>query len=348
MNPDTWIPPAAAGGISVVIVNWNTAALLRDCLGSLYRHAGRSIAEAIVVDNASTDGSPEMVRREFPGVRLLVNDRNEGFAAGCNRGMRVAGGRRFLLLNSDTVCEDDPVAPLEAALDRHPRAGIAGGALRYADGSPQPSCGRFPTLGGALASNLRPPSARRRALGPQGRFVYPFCTYGEHAAEREVEWVSGALLLVRREAAAAVGPMDESIFLFAEEWEWCRRFRAAGWSIVHAPGGSVVHLGSGSWTLGPGLLTEARRAGIWSDYRRHHGALSSAAYLAVGAAGAAAKTLAWSSIWLARPGRRREAAERVRWNLAACAWAFRRDSRRPVRAEDLAAPARPFRGSPAP
>jgi hypothetical protein len=321
--------------VSVVVVNWNTRQLLRDCLSSLLHHTRGRTLEIIVVDNASADGSAEMVRGEFPSVHLLVNDRNLGFAAGCNQGLAEAGGRHLLLLNSDTRLEDDAVSGLAAFLDAHPEAGLVGCALKNADGTPQPSVGHFPSLLGALAAKLR--QARRRDAGPWRNFDYPFLTREEHGREQDVDWIAGAVMLVRREVVKRVGPLDEGIFLFAEEWDWCYRIRAAGWRILFTPEAHVIHLGSGSWVLSDGLLNQARRAGVFYFYRKHYGRFSAAVFQLLAAAGAAART-ALSAIRCLAPGAGRvEGVRRLRGSWESLKWAVSPRAGRMLKSEDLAA-----------
>lgn len=330
----------AACDVSVVVVNWNTLQLLRDCLASLIRHTRERTLEVIVIDNASADGSAAMVRDEFPGVRLIVNPKNLGFAAGCNQGLRVARGRQLLLLNSDTLLEDDAVSRLSAFLDSHPEAGVVSCALANADGTPQPSCGHFPRLLGAFFARLR----RGRDTGPRGDFVYPFLSLDQHREVREVDWVAGAVMLVRREVIERVGLLDEGIFLFAEEWDWCFRIRAAGWRILSTPDARIVHLGSGSWVFSAGLLDKARRGGMLYFYRKHYGILSAAGFHLLSAAGAAARAALAAARWL-HPRRRVEATQRLRRHWEFLTWAFSPAARRMLTGDDLAAQGRSTPGS---
>jgi hypothetical protein len=321
--------------VSVVIVNWNTRQLLRDCLTSLVHHTRGRTLEIIVVDNASMDGSAEMVRGEFPSVHLIVNDRNLGFAAGCNQGLAEAGGRHLLLLNSDTRLEDDAVSGLAAFLDAHPEAGLVGCALKNADGTPQPSIGRFPSLLGALAAKVR--QAGRRDVGPWRNFDYPFLSLAEHRREQAVDWVAGAVMLARREVVDRVGPLDQGIFLFAEEWDWCYRIRAAGRRVLFTPGVHVVHLGSGSWVLSDALLNQARRAGVFYFYRKHYGRFSAGVFQLLAAAGAAART-ALSAVRCLAPGTGGvEGARRLRGSWESLKWAVSPRAARILKSEDLAA-----------
>jgi len=302
--------------VSVVIVNWNTLELLRRCLGSLLQHTRERTLEVVVVDNASRDGSPAMVRDEFPDVHLIVNAENRGFAAGCNQGLRVSRGRQMLLLNSDTVLQDDAVSRLSAFLEARPEAGVVSCMLLNSDGTTQPSCGYFPRLGGALRARFA-----RRNTGPRRDFVYPFHSLDEHLEVREVDWVAGAVMLVRPEVIAQVGLLDEGIFMFAEEWDWCWRIRAAGWKVLSTPDARIVHLGSGSWAASQGLLDRARRAGMLYFYRKNYGALRAAGFHLMTTVAVAARA-AVAALRCLAPSQRAEGAKRLRRQWEVLTWAL--------------------------
>lgn len=232
--------------VSVIVVCLNGLPWLERCLASVAGH------ETIVVDHGSTDGSVELVRRSFPEARLIEQG-NVGMGGGNNAGMRIAGGRYFLLLNSDAWVETDGVEELVAFADAHPRAAVVGPRLRNPDGTLQRSVRGFPTVW-RLATEyffLRKLAPRSRALN---------ALYGagfDHESPREVDWVSGACLLVRREAADLVGLFDEDYFMFSEETDWCYRFHEAGWTVMFEPGAEVVHVGGA--THGGSLYRENLR-----------------------------------------------------------------------------------------
>ncbi len=225
--------------VSIVIVSWNTRALTLDCLRALPAACAPLAWEAIVIDNASTDDSASAIRAEFPQTRLIVNARNIGFAAANNQGMRAAGGRYFLLLNSDTLPEAGSIAALVRHADTQPGAGLIGPRLLNADGSYQASCWHLPTLGEELLN----------ATGLGVRCVRPeFPGFGERecSAPRAVGCITGAAMLARREAVAQVGGMCEDYFMYGEEPDWCWRMARAGWETRHFPGARIVHLGGQS------------------------------------------------------------------------------------------------------
>lgn len=228
--------------LSVIIVNWNTKSMLQDCLESLFASGAHASLEVFVVDNASSDGSPEMVAATFPAVRLIRNDRNAGFAAANNQALRLAAGRHMLLLNSDTLVHPGVFDGSVDYMDRNPAVGVMGCRVLNADGSVQTTCSQFPTLTNLvlLTTGLFKvpglPAARRYRMDDWQR-----------DDERDVEIVSGCYLVARREAMEAVGLLDEDFFFFfGEETDWCRRFLAYGYAVRFAPVGTITHFGGGS------------------------------------------------------------------------------------------------------
>jgi len=225
--------------VSVVIVNWNVRELLRRCLLSLDK-GGETRAptfEVMVVDCASSDGSADMVQREFPWVRLIASQENLGYARGNNRGMAAASGRYLLVLNPDTELVGDALGVMVRYLDEQPEVGALGPALRYPDGTLQSSRRRFPTPATAFWE-----STLLHQWFPNNRIARRY-----HMADRPadmpqpVDWLVGAALMMRREVWQQVGPLDEGFFMYFEELDWCRRCRAAGWEIHYLPAAEVMH-----------------------------------------------------------------------------------------------------------
>jgi GT2 family glycosyltransferase len=221
--------------VSVVVVTWNALPWLERCLESVRGY------ETIVVDHGSTDGTVELVREKFPDARLIEQG-NVGMGGGNNAGMRVARGRYFFLLNPDAWVTDGGLDRLVAFADEHPEAAVVGPRLRNPDGSLQRSVRGDPTTW-RLATEY----FFIRKLAPRSRLLNPLYVGGfDHDETREVEWLTGAALLVRREAADSVGLFDEAFFMFSEETDWQHRFRKAGWKVVFFPGAEVVHVGGAS------------------------------------------------------------------------------------------------------
>jgi GT2 family glycosyltransferase len=221
----------------VVIVSWNVRELLRACLRSLPAAAGQRSHEVIVVDAASTDGTAEMVRDEFPAVRLCAQDENVGFARGNNIGMALAAGRYVLLLNPDTEIMAGSLAELVRMMDARPTVGLAGVRQVTGEGELVHTIRLFPNALNALGDAL---SAERLARRPRwlGERVTDPAAYER---ESPCDWTTGAFMLVRREAIESAGLLDERFFMYSDEADFCRRIKTAGWDVRHLPAMTIVH-----------------------------------------------------------------------------------------------------------
>jgi GT2 family glycosyltransferase len=237
-------------GVAIVIVSFETRETLLEGLEALAREAGPA-AEIVVVDNASSDGSAQAVRERFPRVRLVANAENVGFARASNQGARESRAPLLLFLQ--------------------PRVGVVGPRTRSGDGAIQVSTG--PDL-----SLFSEPGQRRLVRGVARRDPAALAEAEVlHAAEREADWLSGACLMIRREAFDAVSGFDERFFLYEEDADLCRRVRAAGWRVVFTPAAEARH------ALGRSMARAPERARLEYDrshllyYRKHCGRLQSAA-----------------------------------------------------------------------
>jgi N-acetylglucosaminyl-diphospho-decaprenol L-rhamnosyltransferase len=227
--------------LTVTIVSWNTQDLLRMCLRSIEHGTAKSKVEVHVVDNHSVDQSGEMVRAEFPDVKLTVNEENVGFARANNQSWREARGRYWLLLNPDTVVRPGALERLVAFMDAHPRAGLATARLITPGGVPQHCAEAVPGILRTLleASRLHkclPPSLRGRVL---------LGTYWTYDRPIRLGWTWGTALIARREAVEEVGPLSEDFFMYGEDLEWCLRMRRR-WEIWFCPEAEVLHHGAQS------------------------------------------------------------------------------------------------------
>jgi len=219
--------------VSIVIVNWNTKRLLLDCLASIYETVKNISMEIWLVDNASKDGSVEAVRHTYPGVNIIQNQKNMGFAAANNQAFSKIKGRYALLLNTDTVLTEGAVETIYNFLEHQSDVGMACGQLLNADGSCQNSFANFPSITSlvfveALLQLLFPkkyPSKRKTKFRPM-----------------EVDSCIGACMMVRGEAMETVGWLDESFFFFFEETDWAYRMKQAGWRVYIVPSARIFHL----------------------------------------------------------------------------------------------------------
>ena len=288
--------------VSVLIVNWNAREFLRPCLASLQMQS--ALHNVILVDNASTDGSVESVRANFPNVHLIASEKNLGFAAGNNRAAQHSRGRYLLLLNPDTTVPPGALAKLVAYADAHPEIGALGPQLQNPDGTPQRSCWRgFPGLSMALTD----------ALYLWKLPWLPFAQRSEYRAEelqapRRVDHLLGACMLIRRAAWEQVGALDENYFLFLEETDWCLRAQRAGWQIVYFPDTHIVHFGQQSMRQAPSKNIPQFYASYLRFYRAQHGAKTLRAFLLKGIIAVAC--LIRIGMWRERARRARDAAAR--------------------------------------
>jgi N-acetylglucosaminyl-diphospho-decaprenol L-rhamnosyltransferase len=223
--------------ISIVIVSRNTRELLRACLRSIEDHTDGLALEVIVVDSDSRDGSIAMVRQEFPGVIVLEPGENTGFARGNNLGIGRARGGAVLLLNPDTELTAGALRTLRDTLQADVTLGVVGPRLRYPDGSVQPSRRRFPTLATALVEStvVQEWWPNHPALARYTMADLP------DDQPHDADWLVGACLLVRGAIFTRVGLLDERLFLYSEEPEWCWRVRQAGWRVRYIPTAEVWH-----------------------------------------------------------------------------------------------------------
>ncbi|MCS6859670.1 MAG: glycosyltransferase family 2 protein [Abditibacteriales bacterium] len=301
---DHLVPSASpiTGDLSVCIVTWNARDDLRRCLQSLFAVKRNITYEVIVVDNASTDGSAQMVTDAFPQTRLIVNPTNIGFARANNQAIREAGGKYILLLNPDTIVHGDALERLVAWMEQHPDAGAVGPRLLNSDGSLQFSCRAFPTLGAGFFRQTP-----LGALFPRNRFVRQYLmTDWDHTVEREVDWLSGAALMVRREVLESVGLLDEGFYMYCEDVDWCYRMHQHGWKVYYVPHAVITHAIGGSSNQCQARMIVERHKSMWRYYLKHNCRGASALLLPVVFLGLAARAVG--------------ALTRLAYNLSVTAW----------------------------
>jgi GT2 family glycosyltransferase len=277
--------------LSIVIVNWNTRELLRDCLASVFAGVGALAVEVLVVDNASNDGSSEMVRQEFPHAEVIENAKNLGFAGGNNVALRRAVGRYVMLLNTDTLLHGEVLPEAVAWLDARPEVGVLGPKVLNADRSVQASCSAFPSLRHLTLQTL--------GLTRIARLDTYRMTGWDRMTERQVDVISGAAMFVRRAAMDEVGLLDEAFFFYGEETDWCHRFAKAGWDLVFAPIQAVTHFGGGAAAKLNHRRDVLMTEGTTRLHRKHGGPLAGAACFVILAAHNASRAVFWTALGLA-------------------------------------------------
>lgn len=245
--------------LSIVIVAWNVREYLAACLDSIAaapldilppgRDNSRIVsttentvaAEVIVVDSASSDGTPTMIRARYPWARLIAEDENIGFVRGNNRALEIASGRHLLLLNPDTVVHDDALNRLVAYLDAHPDVGIVGPHVLNADGTHQSTRRRFPTRALAFFE-----STWLQGCAPQAMFDRFTVRDQPDDSTYPVDWVQGCALMARRAVYEQIGGLDTAYIMFSEELDWCKRAKDAGWGVVYVGDAFITHYGGKS------------------------------------------------------------------------------------------------------
>lgn len=253
--------------VAVIIVSWNVCKPLQDCLESIFRlPQNEKPHKVIVIDNASTDGTEAMVRKQFPEVTLVANNTNVGFAVANNQGMRMTGAPAVLLLNPDTLVHPGSLPRILQAFSDHPKAGIVGPKLLNSDGSVQPSIRRLPSATALIAIALKMRHVWKN-FPPLQRYL---ATDVDPRAEQAVGQVMGAAFLIRRELMKAIGLLDEQFYIWFEEVDYCKRAADAGWETWYVPAATITHLGGESFKQQPNLQRQRRWQKSVNQYAAKH------------------------------------------------------------------------------
>jgi GT2 family glycosyltransferase len=298
--------------ISIIIVSWNTEDILRNCLTSIYEDGGDVAYEVIVIDNASSDGSAEMVRKNFPQVVLIENSENRGFAAANNQGITIAKGRYVLLLNSDTIVLDKAIEKTLSFADGHPESGIVGCRVLNPDKTLQPTCFMFPSVLNMLLS-----TTYLYKLFPKSRFFgRERMTWWDRSDTRQVDVATGCFMFVRREAIEQVGLLDEQFFIYGEETDWCYRFKKAGWKVIFTPCAEIIHLGGQSTKQKATAMIVQLRKSILQFMKKHHSLFTYRIACLLTILSLAVRLPAWAAIAFFRRSENSEAVvkKRAYWN----------------------------------
>lgn len=252
--------------LSVIFVSYNTKDLLRNAIGSIPE---RKDWEIIVVDNASSDGSVQMLNEEFPKVKIIPNSENLGFAKANNQGIKASKGKYVLLLNTDTVVKEHALENLLEFLERQPEVGIASGQLLNPDGSIQPQGGNLPRL-----SNLIFWMLFIDDLPIIGKYLWPYHLNDPAAfrKERRFGWVGGTAMLIKRKLIEKIGLLDEEIFMYAEDVDFCIRAQKAGFLVAITPQAKIIHFGQQSSGGAPSAAWLGEYKGIKYIFKKHKAA----------------------------------------------------------------------------
>jgi GT2 family glycosyltransferase len=286
--------------VSIVIVSWNTCNYLRACLESVHDACGAVTGgvQTIVVDNASSDGSVEMLRRDCPWVTTIQNATNRGFAAATNQGIHASAGRYVLLLNPDTTLARASIQHMVDFFEHHTGVGAVGPRIVGADGHVQASCFPLPTLGREIWRLFHLDRLRARAR-------YRLEEWSADVPKR-VEALQGACLMVRRAVLDRIGVLDERFFIYTEEVDLCRRMNDAGFELFWVPQASLVHFGGQSTRqVATRMFLELYRSKV-EYFRKHMGTWGAWAYKAVLAAAAIPRVVMPAILLALQPSKRPE------------------------------------------
>lgn len=299
--------------ISVIIVSWNARDYLRKCLLSVNAASAGLQVETIVVDNASSDGSPEMVQRDFPFVKMVQTGENLGFAGGNNRGISCATGRYLFLINSDVEVYPDTFSRFVDFLDRQSEIGLAGPMILSKDGSIQRSCMAFPSLGNSLYRAL----GLDRVFPRSPRFGSQLMTYWDHRSTRDVDIVNGCFWAARADAVNEVGGLDSRFFMYGEDVDWCRRFHQHGWRVVFNPDVRVIHYGAASSSNAPQKYYVQLYRSKLMMFAKYNGSVDVALFRGILVLHQFLRMVGFVGAWVGKPGTRNVWKEKIT-RSAAC------------------------------
>jgi GT2 family glycosyltransferase len=309
-------PQAGPARVSAVIVVWNAKQYVLECLGSLREHCGRVCSEVIVVDNASTDGTPDLIAEMFPEFKLIRNPENLGFAKANNIGIAQTSADYICLVNSDVKFTDDCISPMVNYLGEHPGVGMVGPKMLASTGEVSRSTMRFPTVWNNFCRAVGLDSLFKGSRWFGGLLMSDF----DHETTAPVEVLNGWFLLVRRLAVERVGLLDPQFFMYGEDVDWCYRFRKAGESVVFFAEAGAIHYGGASSANAPlRFYLELYRA-TWQYWRKHHGPLARLGFLLAFAIHHSVRLLGSAFVYLFSPSQRPDTAARFKRSLACLQW----------------------------
>lgn len=297
---------------SIVIVSWNARPYVEECLVSLTALRKDISTEIIIVDNASTDGTADMIHRRFPQVRLFENASNLGFARANNIGIAVATGKYICLINPDVKVEPDCLSKLYHYMEQERTIGLLGPKMLGQHGDTRRSAMRFPTLWNSFLRAV----ALDSLLAGTGLFGGFLMTDFRFNTVRDVDVLNGWFWMARQEAVDEVGFLDERFFMYGEDIDWCKRFHSTKWRVVFYPDAEAIHYGGGSSSNAPvRFYVEMQRANL-QYWKKHHGHISLFFYLLTTCLNHASRALGYGFLYLMRLSSRSEASFKIKRSYA--------------------------------
>lgn len=304
--------------ISIIIVSWNTKKYLEECLTSLSSIDGNLSVQIIVVDNASSDGTPEMIRAQFPSVTLIETGANLGFARGNNVGMKEANGKYVCLINSDVNVPSDCLPKMYRYMEQEPSIGLLGPSMLGGDGIVHRSGMRFPTIWNTFLRATTLDAIFKNSTLFGGYLMSDF----RFDRTTDMDVLNGWFWMARREALDQVGPLDDRFFMYGEDIDWCKRFHLAGWRVVFYTGAQAVHYGGASSSNAPlRFIVEMQRANF-QYWKKYHGRASFFFYLLICCIHYVVRATGWGFIYLARGCSGSRAHLEVQQSMKCLRWLF--------------------------
>lgn len=302
--------------ISIIIVNWNTKELLLNCIKSLLQETSHCTMEIIVVDNASTDGSPKAVKKMYPNVNVIINKSNLGFSKANNIGINQSNGRYLCLVNSDIKILDGCVDRMCCYMEKHDSIGVLGPKTLNADMSLRINCRTFPTLWNSFCQAIG-----LHKFFPRYRlFSDSLMTYFLHDSIKGVNVLPGCFLMIRKEAIDEVGFLDEKFFFYGEDKDWCKRMKDGGWDVVFFPNSEVIHYAGKSAGKTPvRFLIEGLRSNSYY-WEKHHGRFKKKLFLGVMLLSHSIRLGSSLIMYVAIPAERKQFSERLSGSIACTRW----------------------------
>jgi GT2 family glycosyltransferase len=304
------------GSVSIVIVVWNAQKYVLECLDSLREHCTKVCAEVIVVDNASTDGTPALVEEMFPEFKLIRNRENLGFATANNIGIAQCSGEYICLVNSDVKFLDDCISPMVDYISKNPGVGMLGPKMLSVNGSVRRSTMRFPTVWNSFCRAIGIDSLFKGSRLFGGMMMSDF----DHQTTGPVEVLNGWFLLLRRRAIERVGLLDAQFFMYGEDVDWCYRFRQGGEQVVFFAEAGAIHYGGASSANAPVRFYLEMYRATWQYWRKHRSGVAQIGFLAAFTTHHSIRLLGSAFLYLLLPSRRMHTAARFKRSLACLQW----------------------------
>jgi GT2 family glycosyltransferase len=304
--------------LSIIIVSWNAKNYLKSCLESIEKQISYETTEIIVVDNNSSDGSADLVRKYFRQVIIIENCKNLGFAKANNIGISACNGKYICLINSDVIVLASCFSKMLEFMNNNSGVGVSGPRTFNVDGTLQRSCFSYPSVWNIFCRALALDS-----LFPKSKlFGKRLMTFWDHDTVKSVEALNGCFLMVRKEAIDKVGLLDEDFFFYGEDLDWCKRFNDAGWEVVFFPEAMAIHYGGASSSNSPiRFYIEMHRADM-QYWKKHRGRFGVIVYVVITFIHHVIRIFGMATVYVMRPRKRIEVKGKIKRSSACIKWFF--------------------------